>query len=142
MCDVIVGNDEEFGFMAGDMEKGLDKARALAAERRQIVVYKMGEKGAITIADGRDRAPASTPHRPRSSPTAPATVSWPACSRAGRGPTRPRGRAARLGLRRDHRRAPRLRPGHANDEAGLDAFLAGHPGPRSLKDRAHAHRAL
>jgi 5-dehydro-2-deoxygluconokinase len=49
MCDVIVGNDVEFGFMAGDYDKGLDKARALVAEGAQIAVYKMGEKGAITI---------------------------------------------------------------------------------------------
>jgi 5-dehydro-2-deoxygluconokinase len=32
MCDVIVGNDVEFGFMAGDYDKGLDKARALVAK--------------------------------------------------------------------------------------------------------------
>ncbi|MFA8443088.1 PfkB family carbohydrate kinase [Yoonia sp.] len=50
--DMIVGNDEEFGFMAGGIEKGLDKARALAASTATIVVYKMGEKGAITFADG------------------------------------------------------------------------------------------
>ncbi|MCU0827783.1 MAG: 5-dehydro-2-deoxygluconokinase [Tabrizicola sp.] len=48
-CDVIVGNDVEFGFMAGDPDRGLDKARSLIAEDAQIVVYKMGEKGAITI---------------------------------------------------------------------------------------------
>lgn len=53
MCDIIVGNDVEFGFMAGDYEKGLGKARELAAESAAIVVYKMGEKGAVTIsADG------------------------------------------------------------------------------------------
>ena len=52
LADVIVGNDEEFGFMAGDKEKGLSKARALAASTAAIVVYKMGEHGAITIADG------------------------------------------------------------------------------------------
>lgn len=49
MSDVIVGNDEEFGFMAGGIEKGLDKARALAAATATIVVYKMGAEGAITI---------------------------------------------------------------------------------------------
>jgi 5-dehydro-2-deoxygluconokinase len=49
MCDVIVGNDVEFGFMAGDYDKGLDKARALVAEGARIAVYKMGEAGAITI---------------------------------------------------------------------------------------------
>lgn len=49
MCDVIVGNDVEFGFMAGDYDKGLDKARALVAQGAKIAVYKMGEHGAITI---------------------------------------------------------------------------------------------
>jgi len=49
MCDVIVGNDVEFGFMAGEYDKGLDKARSLVVGGAQIAVYKMGEKGAITI---------------------------------------------------------------------------------------------
>ncbi|MEX0329629.1 MAG: 5-dehydro-2-deoxygluconokinase [Ruegeria sp.] len=49
MCDVIVGNDVEFGFMAGDYERGLDKARELVAEGAALAVYKMGEKGAITM---------------------------------------------------------------------------------------------
>ncbi|AZL59321.1 5-dehydro-2-deoxygluconokinase [Tabrizicola piscis] len=49
MCDVIVGNDVEFGFMAGHPDLGLAKARSLIADGAQIVVYKMGEKGAVTI---------------------------------------------------------------------------------------------
>ena len=48
-CDVIVGNDDEFGFMAGDRDHGLEKAKSLVAEGAAIVVYKMGEKGSITI---------------------------------------------------------------------------------------------
>lgn len=48
LCDVIIGNDVEFGFMAGDYDQGLEKARTLA-KRSDTVVYKMGEKGAITI---------------------------------------------------------------------------------------------
>jgi len=49
MCDIIIGNDVEFGFMAGDYDKGLVKARELAHSTASVVVYKMGEKGAITI---------------------------------------------------------------------------------------------
>ncbi len=49
MCDVIVGNDVEFGFMAGHPDRGVEKARSLIGEGAQIVVYKMGEKGAVTI---------------------------------------------------------------------------------------------
>ncbi|WP_298260472.1 5-dehydro-2-deoxygluconokinase [uncultured Litoreibacter sp.] len=47
--DMIVGNDEEFGFMAGGIEKGLEKARELARNSAAIVVYKMGPEGAITF---------------------------------------------------------------------------------------------
>nr|MBX2883303.1 hypothetical protein [Granulosicoccus sp.] len=49
MCDIIIGNDVEFGFMAGDYKKGLSKARELAQTTASIVVYKMGEEGAITL---------------------------------------------------------------------------------------------
>ncbi len=52
MADVIVGNDEEFGFMAGDIAKGQDMARRLASTSAAIVVYKMGPEGAVTFADG------------------------------------------------------------------------------------------
>jgi 5-dehydro-2-deoxygluconokinase len=49
LCDVIVGNDVEFGFMAGNHDRGLEAARALVAAGAQIAVYKMGERGAVTI---------------------------------------------------------------------------------------------
>ena len=49
LCDIIIGNDEEFGFMAGGLDKGLDKAREIARSTASIVVYKRGEHGAITI---------------------------------------------------------------------------------------------
>lgn len=51
--DLIVGNDEEFGFMAGGIDKGLDKARELAA-RGKMVIYKMGHEGAVTLVDGQE----------------------------------------------------------------------------------------
>ena len=53
-CDMIVGNDEEFGFMAGDYKLGLDKARFLAEQGVDIVVYKMGHEGAVTFAGGEE----------------------------------------------------------------------------------------
>jgi len=49
LCDVIIGNDVEFGFMAGDYNNGLEVARELARSTASVVVYKMGEKGAITL---------------------------------------------------------------------------------------------
>jgi 5-dehydro-2-deoxygluconokinase len=51
--DLIVGNEEEFGFMAGGIEKGLDKARELAAKGK-LVIYKMGHEGSITLVDGQE----------------------------------------------------------------------------------------
>ena len=47
--DMIVGNVEEFGFMAGGIDKGLNKARDLASAGNRLVIYKMGEEGAITL---------------------------------------------------------------------------------------------
>ncbi len=52
LSDMIVGNDEEFGFMAGDISLGQAKAEDLARSSASIVIYKMGEKGAVTYADG------------------------------------------------------------------------------------------
>ncbi|MCP4182739.1 MAG: 5-dehydro-2-deoxygluconokinase [Hyphomicrobiales bacterium] len=49
LCDIVIGNDDEFGFMAGGKEKGLDFARELAKSTASIIVYKMGEFGSITI---------------------------------------------------------------------------------------------
>ena len=48
LADVVVGNDEEFGFMAGGIDKGRDAAKALADTTAAIVVYKRGAEGAIT----------------------------------------------------------------------------------------------
>ncbi len=52
--DIIVGNDEEFGFMAGGIDKGLAKAQELAADGSRLVIYKMGEHGAITLYQGQE----------------------------------------------------------------------------------------
>ncbi|MEO1681132.1 MAG: 5-dehydro-2-deoxygluconokinase [Pseudomonadota bacterium] len=54
MSDAIIGNDEEFQFMAGDPSRGLEKARSLAAAGAALVIYKMGEKGAVTMAEGHE----------------------------------------------------------------------------------------
>jgi 5-dehydro-2-deoxygluconokinase len=68
LSDVIVGNDEEFGFMAGDVANGLGKARELADGAASIVIYKMGPEGAVTFADGQELQTGSYPvtaRRPR-----------------------------------------------------------------------------
>jgi len=46
-ADIIIGNDEEFDMLAGG-NQGLDRARKIA-KTAQIVIYKMGEKGAIAM---------------------------------------------------------------------------------------------
>lgn len=48
-CDIVIGNDDEFGVMAGGKEKGLAFAENLAKTSAQIVVYKMGPEGSITF---------------------------------------------------------------------------------------------
>jgi len=49
MCDIIIGNDVEFGVMG----EGLALARRLA-KTTAIVIYKMGEKGSITFAGAQE----------------------------------------------------------------------------------------
>jgi 5-dehydro-2-deoxygluconokinase len=49
MCDVIIGNDVEFGVMG----EGLMLARKLA-QSTDVVIYKMGEKGSITFAEAQE----------------------------------------------------------------------------------------
>ena len=47
-ADVVIGNDEEFGLIAGGIDQGLSHARMLA-HQSAFCVYKMGERGAVTI---------------------------------------------------------------------------------------------
>lgn len=47
--DIIAGNDVEFGLLAGHEDQGLPLARRLVAEGAAIAIYKMGERGAVTI---------------------------------------------------------------------------------------------
>ena len=54
LCDIVIGNDDEFGFMAGSKDKGLACARDLARSTASIVIYKMGEFGSITITPERE----------------------------------------------------------------------------------------
>jgi 5-dehydro-2-deoxygluconokinase len=48
MCDIIVGNDEEFAVLAGAAD-GLALARVLAKQPERLVVYKQGPEGCITL---------------------------------------------------------------------------------------------
>ncbi len=49
-ADIVIGNDEEFAVLAGN--DGLLFAESLSSSTAKIVIYKMGEHGAITFANG------------------------------------------------------------------------------------------
>ena len=128
MADVIVGNDEEFGFMAGGIDKGLAKARDLAATSAGIVVYKKGPDGAVTFADGEEIHTGIYPVE--------------ALKPTGAGDSFMAGFLASLAAGRPTREAILrgsacasivvARPGCARsmpDGPALDDFLATHPGP-------------
>ena len=128
MSDVIVANDEEFGFMAGGIEKGLAKARELANSTASIVVYKMGHLGAITFADGEE--------------TQSGIYKVEALKPTGAGDSFMAGFIASIAEGRDLNEAvmrgsacaaivvakPGCAPAMPNTEQ-LEAFLASHPGP-------------
>ena len=48
-CDIVIGNDEEFGVAAGGYGLGRDYAAGLLAGAPSIVVFKMGELGSTTL---------------------------------------------------------------------------------------------
>lgn len=141
LSDIIVGNDEEFGFMAGDPARGLAKARSLAAGRAAIVIYKMGPDGAITLADGDEirtgiyRVDALKPTGAGDSFMAGFLASLAT------------GRTLRDSVMRGSACAAIVvsKPGCAPampypDE--LEAFLASHPGASDAERKTHAHPAL
>ena len=128
MADVIVGNDEEFGFMAGGIDKGLAKARDLAATSAGIVVYKKGPEGAVTFAEDEEIHTGIYPVEALK-PTG-AGDSFMAGFLAGLS----EGRPMREAILRGSACASIVvaRPGCARampDGPALDEFLATHPGP-------------
>lgn len=131
MSDVIVGNDEEFGFMAGHIDKGLAKARDLAATTAEIVVYKMGHLGAITFA-GDDEVRTGIYPAKALKPTG-AGDSFMAGFLAGLS----EGRSLEQSVLRGSACASIVvaKPGCAPampDTSELDAFLNTHPGPTGI----------
>jgi len=50
-CDILIGNDDEFGVLANNYDEGMQTALNLSKEV-SIVIYKKGEKGSITIFEG------------------------------------------------------------------------------------------
>ena len=52
-CDILIGNDDEFGILANDFNKGMKVAKELSGEV-SIVIYKKGEKGSVTFCDNKE----------------------------------------------------------------------------------------
>lgn len=139
--DIIVGNDEEFGFMAGGIEKGLVKARELAETTASIVIYKMGEGGAVTFAGGNEirtgiyLVDAVKPNGAGDSFMAGLLSGLAA------------GQSLRDSVLRGSACAAIVvsRPGCAGampDEPDLQSFLEAHPGPTEVNEDRHAHSAI
>jgi 5-dehydro-2-deoxygluconokinase len=52
-ADIVVGNDEEFGLLAGAQDRGEGLARDLAQDGALFIVYKRGALGSVTFAGDR-----------------------------------------------------------------------------------------
>ena len=52
-CDILIGNDDEFGILSNNYEKGLQTAQDLSKEV-SIVIYKKGERGSITFIENKE----------------------------------------------------------------------------------------
>lgn len=48
-CDILIGNDDEFGVIAGGKSKGIRFAKNFAKKSNKIAIYKMGPKGSETF---------------------------------------------------------------------------------------------
>lgn len=128
LCDVVVGNDLEFDFLAGDPGQGLAAARKLASGGAQVVIYKMGERGAITLTQDSEFATGIYPTRALK-PTGAGDSFLGTLVMA-----LAEGRALREAVLRGSAAAAMVvaRIGCAPampTRAELDAFLAEHPGP-------------
>lgn len=49
MSDIVIGNDDEFGLMAGGFDAGRSYARSLAHGAAKVVIYKRGALGSVTF---------------------------------------------------------------------------------------------
>lgn len=49
IADIVIGNDDEFGLMAGGYDAGQPYARALAQGSDKIAIYKRGAAGSVTF---------------------------------------------------------------------------------------------
>ena len=53
MCSGVIGNDEEFGVLAENYDAGFSFAKKLS-DKIDLVIYKKGEKGSITLTNNKE----------------------------------------------------------------------------------------
>ena len=51
-CDILIGNDDEFGVLANNYDKGMKIAKDLSKDI-SVIIYKKGEGGSITFYDNK-----------------------------------------------------------------------------------------
>lgn len=138
LCDMVVGNDVEFAVLAGPDGDGLATARALLPGA-SVVIYKMGEAGAVTLTPDCDIPTGIYPTRALKPTGAGDSFLGALLAALSRGlPLRDavlRGSAAAAMVVARVGCAPAM-----PTWAELDAFLADHPGPTGGKDH-DAHPA-
>ena len=139
LCDVIVGNEEEFATLAGNVQAGRQLASDLAADR--MVIYKMGENGSVTYSGTEEIETAIFPVQALK-PTGSGDAflgNFIAALASGRDlrDSLKRGSAAaaivvsRVGC------APAM-----PDGSELDDFIRNHPATNQGKEAGHAHSAV
>ena len=62
-CTGIIGNDDEFGVLAGNYNRGLKYAKKISS-KCDLVIYKMGEKGSITFTNNAEISRGIFPVKP------------------------------------------------------------------------------
>ena len=62
-CSGVIGNDEEFGVLAGKYKEGFNFAKKLSSIC-DLIIYKMGEKGSITFANNEEISTGIFPVKP------------------------------------------------------------------------------
>jgi 5-dehydro-2-deoxygluconokinase len=127
MCDVIVGNDVEFGFMAGDYDRASTRRASWWRTARRSPSTRWARRARSRSRRRRDHAPASI-RTEALKPTGAGDSFMGGFVRAWPKGANPRRRAARLGRAAMVVARSGCAPAMPTREE-LDAFLRDHPGP-------------
>ena len=53
LCDILIGNDDEFGVLAMNFEDSFQQAKELS-KNISLVIFKKGEKGSVTLFNNKE----------------------------------------------------------------------------------------